>query len=224
MTEEQAELEHVLAAKFLTKHALNLDAIAKTFTPIWRSKNGFKVQREGVHIVLFTFDDKSEMAKILATKPWSFDKHLMVLQHYDKEVDLTEMEFKWATFWVQVHDIPIQFRNRRVVEQICGAIGTVNVVSDENGAKGDGFIRIRVTIDVSKHLCRGHMIPSIVVRNYGCRSSTNDSQIYAIGVVALRMTTGTVSNGLNLKEACQVNLSSSDHGYVPHCLFHQEKT
>lgn len=68
------------------------------------------------------------------------------------------MEFKWATFWVQVHDIPIQFRNRRVVEQICGAIGTVNVVSDENEAKGDGFIKIRVTIDVSKHLCRGHVI------------------------------------------------------------------
>ena len=39
------------------------------------------------------------MNKIIATEPWSFDKHLMVLQKYDKEVDLTEMDFKWATFW-----------------------------------------------------------------------------------------------------------------------------
>ena len=52
VTEEQAEIEHVLAAKFLTKRALNIDAIAKTFTLIWRTKNRFKVQKEGDHIVL----------------------------------------------------------------------------------------------------------------------------------------------------------------------------
>ena len=30
-------------------------------------------------MVLFTFDDKSEMEKVLAAEPWSFVKHLMVL-------------------------------------------------------------------------------------------------------------------------------------------------
>ena len=86
LTEEQAEIEYVLAVKFLTKRALNLDAIAKTFTLIWRTKNGFKVQREGDHIVLFTFNDESEVNKIIATEPWSFDKHLMVLQKYEPRV------------------------------------------------------------------------------------------------------------------------------------------
>ena len=117
LTEEQVEIEHVLAMKFLTKRALNIDAIAKNFTPLQRAKNGFKIQKEGDHVVLFTFDDKSEMEKIVAAEPWSFDKHLMVLQSYDKEIDLTEMEFKWATFWVQIHDIPIRFRSRQVAEK-----------------------------------------------------------------------------------------------------------
>ena len=45
LTEEQAELEHILAVKFLINHALNIDAIAKTFTLLWRAKNGFKIQK-----------------------------------------------------------------------------------------------------------------------------------------------------------------------------------
>lgn len=75
-------MEFILAAKFLTKRALNIDAIAKTFAPLWRSTNGFKIKKEGDHVVLFTFDDKNEMEKILAVEPWSFDKRLMVLQRY----------------------------------------------------------------------------------------------------------------------------------------------
>ena len=98
------------------------------------------------------------MNKIIATESWSFDKHLMVLQKYDKEADLTEMDFKLATFWVQVHDIPIRFRNKKVAEKIYEAIGTVNVITDENVHEGDKFIRIEVTVDISKPLCRGRVI------------------------------------------------------------------
>ena len=62
-------MEFILVVKFLTKRALNIDAIAKTFTSLWRSTNGFKIKKEGDHLVLFTFDDKSEMEKVLAAEP-----------------------------------------------------------------------------------------------------------------------------------------------------------
>ena len=158
ITDEEAITEFVLAAKFLTKRALNIDTIAKNFTPLWRSKNGFKVTKEGDHVVLFSFDNQEDIDKILKTEPWSFDKHLMVLQRYDREIDVVDMDFNMVTFWVLVHDIPVRFRTKTIAEKICGAVGLVNTNTDASEVMGDGFVRVRVAIDVSQPLCRGRVI------------------------------------------------------------------
>ena len=155
---DQAKNEFVIAAKFFTKRALNIDTIAETFTPIWRSKNGFKIKKESSHMVLFMFDDKNEMEKVMAAEPWSFDKRLMVLQRYGKEKDLGDTEFNKVTFWVQVHDLPIRFRTRKIAEQLSEAIGKVNIGIDDAETEGDNFLRVRVTMDISQPLCRGRVI------------------------------------------------------------------
>ena len=33
-----------IAANFLTRQAINMEIIAKTFIPLWRAKNSFKIQ------------------------------------------------------------------------------------------------------------------------------------------------------------------------------------
>ena len=132
----------IIEATFLSKRAFNINAIAKTFTPIWRSKNGFKIKKESSHMVMFTFNDKNEMEKVMAAEPWSFDKRLMVLQWYGKEIDLGDMEFNKVTFWVQVHDLPIRFWTRKIAKQLCEAIGKVNVGTDEVETEGDNFLRV----------------------------------------------------------------------------------
>jgi len=116
---DQAITEHGIVARFLTKHPLNIEAIANTFTPLWRSKSGFKIKNIGNHLILFSFDSKSEVERILSAEPWIFDKHIMVLARYDKDITIKASELTKVPFWIQIFDIPLCFRHKEIVEQIC---------------------------------------------------------------------------------------------------------
>ena len=157
LEEEMATPEFIVAAKFFTKRALNMDAIASTFQPLWRSKNGFKVKNMGNHIVLFTFDNKREVETIIENEPWSFDKHLMVLHRYDKDTPFEELQFNYTSFWVQVHDIPIRFMNQKVAAGICSQFGTI-IKKPEAEGEGGNFMMVRARVDITIPLSQGRMV------------------------------------------------------------------
>lgn len=41
---------------------------------------------------------KLTLERVFNTEQWSFDKHLMVLHRYDKEVDVLDIDFNMVTF------------------------------------------------------------------------------------------------------------------------------
>lgn len=102
-----------------------MDAVAKTFRQIWRSTNGFKIRNLGDHIVLFVFKNQGDVDRIILSEPWCFDKHLVVLQRYDCDTSVNDLQFNRATFWVQVHNIPVRLMSKEAAENICDQVGDV---------------------------------------------------------------------------------------------------
>ena len=45
-----------------------------------------------------------------------------------------------------------------IAERLCKVIGTVNKGTSEEEIEGDNFMQVRVTLDISKPLCRGRVI------------------------------------------------------------------
>lgn len=150
--------EYIIAARFLTQRALNMDAVAKTFKLLWRADNGFTVSNEGAHRVLFVFYNKAGVDRILSNEPWSFDKSLLVLKNYDRLVPLDKLTLDKAFFWVQVHNIPIGYRNKSVSEDICGSIGLVDRSTNALESECGSYVWVRAKLDVFQPLCKGKII------------------------------------------------------------------
>ena len=98
LSKDQRLGEFIIAAKFFTPRFLVMDGVVRTFKQLWRSTNGFKIQHLGNHKVLFIFDNLADVDRILKNQPWSFDKHLIVIQRYDSDTPARELRFNKATF------------------------------------------------------------------------------------------------------------------------------
>lgn len=75
-----------------------MEAVARTFQPLWRTKESFHITNAGNNILLFAFDLEVDLEKVLLGEPWSFDRHLVVLQRFDESKPLKELEFKSGSF------------------------------------------------------------------------------------------------------------------------------
>lgn len=69
---------YVLVAKFFTRRSVNIEVVAKTFRPPWRTRGKFEVNDAGNNILLFAFELNADIEKVLMGEPWSFDRHLVV--------------------------------------------------------------------------------------------------------------------------------------------------
>ncbi|XP_030959046.1 uncharacterized protein LOC115980996 [Quercus lobata] len=120
---QKCRIACTLAAKFFTKRALNIDAVARTLKPLWRTKHDFEIQDMEDHIMLFVFENELDANRVLLGEPWSFDKYLIVLRRYEDDSSLRNLCFDTAKFWIQVHDLPVRRLVTEVVEALCQSAG-----------------------------------------------------------------------------------------------------
>ena len=112
----------------------------------------------GDHKVLFVFDNKAKADKVIHSEPWTFDKHVIVMERYDTTSSLDDLTLDKTTFWVQVHGLPIKFMNVKAAEKICEVLETVIPTANLTESEGRNFIRVHVAMDITSPLCRGRLV------------------------------------------------------------------
>ena len=148
-----------LAAKFFTRRTINVEAVARTFKPLWQTKKSFSLQDVGDNMVLIEYEDKSDLERVLLGEPWSYDKYLIAFQRVGDGIAVEDLQFNRVDFWVQIHNLPILCMKKSVAETLGKSIGEVirTQVHDEDSGSGRG-LRVRVKVDITKPLNRGRRI------------------------------------------------------------------
>jgi hypothetical protein len=148
-----------LAAKFYTRRVINVEAIARTFKPLWQTKNGFSIQDVGDNTALIEFEDAADLERVLLGEPWSYDKYLIAFHRLNKAVAVENLPFHQVAFWVQLHNLPVLSMKRKVAIAMGSFIGEVlpSLTQDEETGNGK-YMRIRVRVNITKPLCRGRKI------------------------------------------------------------------
>ena len=64
-------------------------------------------------------------------EPWSFDRHLLLFKRYDRSVSLSNMEFRFVKFWVQLHNLPIWCLSVYVAKSIEETLDVIERLENE---------------------------------------------------------------------------------------------
>lgn len=134
--------EFVIAARFLTRRALNVEAIRRTFKPLWRARKEFKIREARDHVLLFFFELESDAERVIATELWSFDKHLVLLQRYDNSAPARTLRFTKMKFWVQLHGLPMHMLDPETTYELGKTIGPVIPFVNPKEMLGGDFLRV----------------------------------------------------------------------------------
>lgn len=127
----------VLAAMFYTRCSVNLEAVAKTFRPLWCTKHRFEVSDAGDNRLLFAFETVEDVEKVLLGESWSFDRHIVVFQRYDTSTPIEELEFDRVSFWIQIHNLPYSLLTTDVAISHEESIGKVFIPKDTAEMRGE---------------------------------------------------------------------------------------
>ena len=88
--------------------------------------------------------------------PWSFDKYLLGLYKLGKNKAVKNARFEHISFWMQIHDLPMQHMNKENTEAIGNSMGLVEQVdASPTGDCRGKCLRDRVNMDMGQPLCHG---------------------------------------------------------------------
>ena len=109
----------------------------------------------GDNILFFYFEDECDLDKVLEHEPWTYDKHLVVFEKVTTNVPISSLSFQFASFWIQIHDLPLHCLNQGTQDAIGSLLGIPLLMtnSESEGGKGN-YLRVQVRIYITKPLNR----------------------------------------------------------------------
>ncbi|CAI9770975.1 unnamed protein product [Fraxinus pennsylvanica] len=133
-----------IAFKVLVDREVNKGALKNTLLQLWQLEGKGVIKEVGRNTFLLELVRVSDKKRIMAGRPWSFDKSLLCLHDCENVNNLKEIAFNEEVFWVQCHDLPFAGMTQKTGCALGERLGKVLVVdTDSSGVYLGAFLRIK---------------------------------------------------------------------------------
>ncbi|KAJ8648294.1 hypothetical protein MRB53_001317 [Persea americana] len=149
------DFRYCLVGRFLTNKVINFPAMKNTMALLWRPGREVCIKDPSPTLFLFQFFHEIDVNWVLETRPWTFDKHILLVKRLEENEQPHNVPLFHTSFWVQIYNLPIGFLSEKILKDIGNYIGLF-LDSNENNLMGvwRNYMRVRVSIDVRKPLQR----------------------------------------------------------------------
>jgi len=94
---EQGRLCAIL--KILSHRSISVEALRKNLRMLWKPSKGVNLSELKDDLFLVEFGDESDK-RAMDMSRWSNEKQLVLIQEFEGDLTVREMELKWSPFWV----------------------------------------------------------------------------------------------------------------------------
>lgn len=101
--------EMSIEGKMYEENVVNFTGLKQTMGKLWCAEGSLKLIELKSKMFQFVFSHEGERRRVLEKRPWTFDKQLLVLQPWKKDIDRNERAFCISQIWIQAWFILIQW-------------------------------------------------------------------------------------------------------------------
>ncbi|CAH9119195.1 unnamed protein product [Cuscuta epithymum] len=151
----------------VTDRRIKLPGFQELMTSIWKPGKGMSIKEIGERRYLLNFNHVLDMNRVIEDGPWLFWRDLILLKVVQPD-DITEsMNLFETSFWVQVHNAPIKYRNLRSARKTGKFLGSfIKFEMSQFDGKQSSYLRIRVCLDVRQPLKKGTTLTQDGVKHW----------------------------------------------------------
>lgn len=105
----------MLAPHIFSKRFINVDTLIRIQKKGWTKGGGLDIKKINQNTFVFYFEDANELEVVLKKVAWRFDNSFMIIQKLDSLMYSSILLFDSTPIWIQVHDLPIDWKVEAIV-------------------------------------------------------------------------------------------------------------
>uniref|UniRef100_A0A803PTS4 Zinc knuckle CX2CX4HX4C domain-containing protein n=1 Tax=Cannabis sativa TaxID=3483 RepID=A0A803PTS4_CANSA len=144
-----------LVGRFISTGAIDFPSMQQTLAALWKPGKGVYIKELDVNRFLFQFYHEIDIKRVVTGSPCYFNMKALIISRMKEELNPRCLTLNTLDVWVQLHDLKTGFMTSTVLKAVGNYVGVFVESCPKNflGVWHD-YMRIRVTIDLSKPLKR----------------------------------------------------------------------